>query len=247
MRLKPEIIGLKINRLTAIEYFRNEKQNRRYVKCACDCGGEAITPKSSFLRGRVNSCGCYQKQRVSETFSIHKLTDSYTYTSWRAMRQRLRPSGSDYRYYKNIKMDPRWNDYLLFLEDMGERPKGMTLERINNKGNYCKSNCRWASRLDQSRNTSKTIKIIWNGKQKRLRDVCSDLGIRYRSVLSAKYKTGRTFDESIKSLIAHKKNKQMIKKIKTFNSDINYETIKARLKRGWTLKDACTIPLWSKK
>lgn len=84
------------------------------------------------------------------------------------MRKRcLNPRSSRYEYYggRGIKIDPRWNKFKNFLEDMGERPKGMTLDRIDVNGNYTKSNCRWTSWLVQQsnrRNNNDTPGVGWH-------------------------------------------------------------------------------------
>jgi hypothetical protein len=84
-----------------------------------------------------------------------------TYNSWANMKQRCNnPHNHKYKDYggKGITYDPRWELFINFLEDMGERPKGTTLDRYPNKtGDYCKDNCRWATPIEQARNT-KTFK-----------------------------------------------------------------------------------------
>lgn len=78
-----------------------------------------------------------------------------TYNSWRAARQRCNNENHEmYQFYgeRGIKFDKRWDDFKVFLSDMGERPAGKTLDRINVNGNYCKENCRWATKLQQIRN-----------------------------------------------------------------------------------------------
>jgi hypothetical protein len=81
------------------------------------------------------------------------------YSSWVAMRSRTRNSNAtDYKYYggKGIVVDPSWDDFSVFLRDMGERPEGHTLDRIDNSKGYCKENCRWATRAEQQHNTRRT-------------------------------------------------------------------------------------------
>jgi hypothetical protein len=85
----------------------------------------------------------------------HGMTFSPTYTSWNGMKNRcLNPKVKDFKYYggRGISIDPRWMLFENFLADMGERPEGTTIDRIEVNGNYCKSNCRWAGPDIQGRN-----------------------------------------------------------------------------------------------
>jgi hypothetical protein len=90
----------------------------------------------------------------------HSARKTPTYKSWLKMRERCKSTTCnrvDSYYNKGISYDPRWDSFELFLEDMGERPEGMSLDRINNDKGYSKDNCRWASSFEQARNTSRNV------------------------------------------------------------------------------------------
>lgn len=104
-----------------------------------------------------------------------------TYQTWMKMLWRCRTKrGAAWQKYgaRGITVCARWHEYETFLADMGERPTGTTLDRINNNGNYEPSNCRWATRLQQAQNTRRTIHVEHAGEQLAVAEACRRAGIR---------------------------------------------------------------------
>lgn len=95
----------------------------------------------------------------------HNMSYTSTYRSWGSMNTRCKnPSNHNYSKYggRGIKVCSRWsNSFENFYKDMGDRPDGTSLDRINNDGNYCKSNCRWSSPKEQSNNRRSNRLITW--------------------------------------------------------------------------------------
>lgn len=135
---------------------------RRYA-CLCDCGNTKTATQNNLRRGGTRSCGCLRKMlggpRTKHGHSAHGRVTT-TYNIWCAMIKRCtKPNRKDYKYYggRGITVCERWRVYENFLADMGERPKGLSIDRINNDGNYEPNNCRWATREEQRANQRKCI------------------------------------------------------------------------------------------
>jgi hypothetical protein len=118
---------------------------------------------------------------------------SPTYYSWRSMRVRCNnPGGTGYGLYggRGIRVCDAWNaSFEAFLADMGERPDGMTLDRIDVNGDYCPENCRWATQSQQNRNTRIVPRVIYRGEKIAVPDLADKLGVS-TSCLKYRIKTG---------------------------------------------------------
>lgn len=144
------------------------KAKRRYGIYKCGyCGTEFKANSYSVKIGNTKSCGCYQKKMASISNKKHGLKHNKIYGSWTAMHQRVfNTTGISYEYYggRGIKICARWMDINNFVEDMYPSYKdGLTLDRIDVNGNYEPSNCRWATKETQSRNTRKIHKTNTSG------------------------------------------------------------------------------------
>ena len=122
---------------------------------------------------------------------IHGQYGTPTYNVWRTMRQRcLNPRCNVYEYYggRGITVCKRWDSFAAFLEDMGECPKGLTLDRYPDKdGHYEPGNCRWATRTEQARNTRRNRMVTLNGKTMCLAAWAEEYGLSARIVCTRIY------------------------------------------------------------
>lgn len=108
-----------------------------------------------------------------------------TYKSWKRMRARCHNENCDkYQYYggRGISICSRWDSFENFLEDMGERPEGASLDRIDVDGDYEPGNCRWATVTQQMRNRSNTVWIDYRGEKYTIGDLADMAGLPYWKV-----------------------------------------------------------------
>ena len=145
---KPVGIGEVFNKLTVLEDMGNA-QKHRMVLVSCACGADPFQARyESVKNGHTSSCGCLQKAAAKTLKFKHGMSHAPEYDSWQAMKERCRnPKTPGFENYggRGISYDPRWEDFRAFYADMGERPEGTSLDRIDVNADYHKDNCRWAT------------------------------------------------------------------------------------------------------
>lgn len=155
-----DLIGKRYDRLTVVDRLSNDRQNKRTWLCVCDCGSETKARTSHLTSGNVRSCGCKLYDRIT-----HGHYGTPTYVSWYNMKSRCNnPKATRFDDYggRGISVCERWDKFENFLADMGERPEGMSIDRINVNGNYEPGNCRWATRSEQELNKRRNTVVALN-------------------------------------------------------------------------------------
>jgi hypothetical protein len=177
------LIGTKSGRLTVVDGpFKREKKKGFFWLCQCDCG--KMLPNyigsNSLIKQKSQSCGCLMIDRVKQSNTTHGLTKTRTYVSWRSMWQRCTDSShKSYEYYKKFVPVDRWKSFETFLLDMGNRPKNMSIDRIDGEKPYSPENCRWATIIEQGFNKKTTIVVEIDNQKMSMRQACKLIGSDY--------------------------------------------------------------------
>lgn len=151
---------------------RDKKNAPYYWRCVCSCGAKLEVSGTSLRTGTSTSCGHARR--------THGGSHLLAYASWRAMWHRtMNPNSHAYPRYggAGITLCVKWRSFEGFLEDMGERLPGMSIERKNGNKGYNKRNCVWANRTTQSRNRRHLRKLTYKGKSQCLTAWCEELNL----------------------------------------------------------------------
>jgi len=175
-------------------------QKYRMFLCECECGNRTKVRLSNLKSGNTTSCGCFGKQQRKKSTKTHGFYGTRVYIIWACMKQRCtNKKNPSYSYYggRGINFCEKWKTFVGFWEDMEyEYFDDLTLERIDNNGNYCKENCKWASRKEQARNTRQNRIIEFRGEKRCLSDWANKIGIAIET-LRDRLSTGWSLERAL--------------------------------------------------
>lgn len=186
MPAKISLVGQTFGRLKVISEA-GYLGKRRASLCICECGTEKVVANEDLRSGHAKSCGCYKLDIHRKRLTTHGKSKSVEFIKWAEMIQRC--TNPNHRHTddyggRGIKVCERWKSFALFFEDMGECPKGLTLERIDPNGNYEPGNCIWDTWKNQNRNKRNSRRVTFRGEEKCLGEWCEILGLNYQTVIS---------------------------------------------------------------
>lgn len=189
-----DLTGRKFGRLTVVGFggFKTFPcgDRKKFWNCICTCGNKTNPLEGSIKSRKTESCGCLGSERRNQSRLKHGQNRrggmSRTYNIWKLMKRRCyAPGATGYKHYggRGISVCKRWlRSFSEFFKDMGPSPVGLSLDRINNSGNYTPKNCRWATRSQQRRNTRNNIHITFNGKTRVVEDWATVLGMNKQTL-----------------------------------------------------------------
>lgn len=197
--------GVPNSRLTVIQRINNDKNKGTKWLCRCSCKehNEVIVEGAQLRNGNTLSCGCIHKEMLIKRNTIHGESCSHIYYIWNSMIKRCTKSDSKvYHLYgaRGISVCDEWLDFQTFLKwakENGYRD-GLSLDRINNNGNYEPNNCRWATNEQQANNKRNNIRIQYNGETHTAAEWSKILGINYHTIMSRINLLGWSYQDALK-------------------------------------------------
>jgi hypothetical protein len=205
---KLDISGNVFGRLTAIKCVSDRGVKHRRWECSCICGSVQSVFQDALTSGRTKSCGCLRDEMTAIRSITHghslgrresRELKAYNHAKSRCHNQK----DPKYKNYgaRGIAMCDEWrSDASKFINYMGPKPVGMTLERLDVNKGYQPGNCVWADSHTQSRNRTNTVFVTYNGERMVLKDCAIVAGVSYKSLHRRVKYRGQTADEAVKAL-----------------------------------------------
>ena len=245
-----DLTGKKIGRLTVIGKHGHNKHGQLMWECLCDCGNKTVVVGQNLRRGMTKSCGCNSHLPTTKT---HGMTGTVLHKRWLNMKSRCNnPNNKRYERYggRGIKVCKEWeNDFMAFYNWAISNgfEESLSIDRIDNNKGYSPDNCRWATPRQQANNTRRNIIVERDGEKVTLSDLCRNLGLNYRLVLS-RIESGMTVEMAIskdfKKRIPERDKYYKELEEKAQNAGIKYHTVYSRIfVYGWSEEKALTTPV----
>lgn len=185
-----DLTGKRFGKLLVLQRSGDTRKVR--WQCRCDCGVETVVRSDVLTSGSANSCGCSRGEFIGQANRRHGLSGTPTYQAWINMVRRCtNPNVKHFARYggRGIRVCERWMIFENFLEDMGIRPDGRSIERDDNDGHYEPGNCSWANSKQQARNRRNTKFVLLHGERMSLTEAAERLEMSPHS-LRAKIRRG---------------------------------------------------------
>lgn len=235
------LLGQRLGKLVVIERMPNNKRKQAVWKCKCDCGTTVIVESGHLRSGHTQSCGCFGRQRAAEYHIKHGMKGTKLFSVYHSIKGRCY-TPTDKKYYRygarGIRVCDEWlnkpESFFKWALENGYK-EGLSIDRIDNNGDYCPDNCRWTDAKTQANNRSNTVYYEYQGMRKTISEWANYLGISYSAVKS-RIKRGN-FESCFNTqngnltLVTYNGTTKSIKDWAVY-LNMNYSTIRARVRRG---------------
>lgn len=185
-----DIYNQRFGRLIVLKYIGINKHHKASWLCKCDCGNQTIVSSGDLISGKQKSCGCYRQETNIANSTTHGLTNHRLYHTYHNMIARCyNPKSQYYCYYggRDIKVCDEWkNDFQIFYNwaiSNGYKDT-LTIDRIDNNGNYEPDNCRWVTQHQQNRNQRSNRLLTYNNETLCITDMAIKYNIPLRTLIA---------------------------------------------------------------
>lgn len=202
-----DLTGERFGRLRVIQRDGCNKHGQVKWWCRCDCGTEKHVLGMCLTRGETQSCGCLHRESTARINASHGMASAPIYRLWRSMMDRCYlPTNHAYARYggRGIHVCPQWHEFTKFYEDMGDRPDGKSLERIDNNSDYEPNNVVWADAKTQANNRRSNVVLEHAGKNQTMQQWCDELGLRIGTVwarLNRGWNVDRALTQEVRNVL----------------------------------------------
>lgn len=200
MRPRFDLSGQQFGRLTALRPSEKNDGRKAWV-CLCQCGQETEIRGANLRSGKTMSCGCLKSENLAAGLGKrHGMYRTKTHKTWSSMIERCTQRGNPaYHRYgaRGIIVCDRWMQFENFLADMGHRPEGTSLDRIDNDKGYEPGNCRWATSMQQQNNLSTNRRVQYQGREYTARELSDLTGVPYGRLRERLFKRGWEVERAI--------------------------------------------------
>lgn len=185
MAVLKDLTGQTFGLWTVLGRGLSDSRGRARWVCVCQCGTQKESVQGAHLTGgKSTNCGCRRTEKAvaaSKSATVkHGMYGTKTYWAWKAMWSRCtNEKNPSFQHYgaRGIEVVPEWQSFENFYRDMGEAPQGLSLDRKDVNGPYCKDNCKWSSVKEQASNRTNTVRYAKNGEIKLLTEWVDLLGL----------------------------------------------------------------------
>lgn len=198
-----DLTGKRVGKLTVIQRHYDPNKKHTLWECKCNCGNMSIVSAYRLIHGLTKSCGCLRSEVTTKKNTTHGMSKTPLYNVWNSMRKRCyNENDKNYPSYggRGIEVCPEWKDEFNEFQKWALSNGyciGLTLDRIDNNGDYCAQNCRWVDTKTQNDNRRVSFLVTYNGETKPLHIWCEDLGLPYMRIWQRIKRYGCSFEEAI--------------------------------------------------